>query len=258
MYRWRPVLRYVVALGMLCAGWALAGYGHALKWAFIPSIGEVVEVAARLQPSLLKQIAATTSLVAVGFLSGLIAAWAIAYLSLTSGRFEQWSRPVFDLLKGVPPVCFVPFFILWFGFEPTGKIILIVINVAMLVYPVIVSQFRALNRQYWEVWRGTGKSYDEFVRLEVVPATVEATLPTLRFSLSFAVMMALIAEVMGATVGLGHVMSVALNTFSLAAIIVAAGSAAGIAVVLDIVLVCVVKLYAPWLEGDGQIINMDR
>jgi ABC-type nitrate/sulfonate/bicarbonate transport system permease component len=99
--------------------------------------------------------------VVLGFLLGIILAWGLSASYLLSRTLASLLGPITDLLRGIPPACIIPFFILWFGFEPSGKLLLIAINVVLIVYPALVAQFKNAVRDYssvcaaWDGGRGS-------------------------------------------------------------------------------------------------------
>lgn len=100
---------------------------------------------------------------------------------------------------------------------------------------------------YREIWASFGRTKARFVLGDGVRATASAMIPTYRFALSFAVMLAIIAESMGATAGLGHVITVALSTFSLGSLVAASIAAAALAAILDVLLVLSCRFLFPWV-----------
>src|SRR5262249_40874853 len=84
--------------------------------------------------TLLLDLAVSTSRVVVGFACG--AAVAIGVGMLT-GRYKVISNflaPIFQLLRPIPPIAFVPIVILWFGLSEWGKWFLVFWGVFFTVW----------------------------------------------------------------------------------------------------------------------------
>jgi NitT/TauT family transport system permease protein/taurine transport system permease protein len=248
----RKTATSLAILMAIAALWYMLGMLGLLSNVRFPTIMAVVDAAVIMQPPLTEHIQATSTLVFLGFVLGVLAAWLVAGVVLLS----DFSRPMIlaltNVLRGVPPVCLIPFFILWFGFEPSGKLILIALNVALVVYPTLVSHFQSIDINYKEAWSCFGRSSARFVIREGISATAASMLPTYRFALSFAVMLAIIAESMGSTLGLGHLISVALSTFALGSVVAASLAAAIVAAFFDLILMMTFRIAFPWTASQNE------
>ena len=239
-------IRLLGALIVLIGVWFAADHFGILVGTYFPGPKSVLRAVTDIQPSLWIQAISTVALVIIGFVTGVLIAWFVASLMLTSKSVESVTRPFLALLTGVPPVCYIPFFILWFGFDPSGKIILIALNVVLATVPQMVQVVRSISPDVLLAWKAAGRSWSDFVFFHALQAIAHALLPTLRFTLGFCMIVAIVAESMGSVLGLGHIISVALSTFSLASVVAVAIFAAVAAWLLDLVLLTVFYLLVRW------------
>jgi ABC-type nitrate/sulfonate/bicarbonate transport system permease component len=246
--------RYALVLLLMFAVWSALAQIGALTSLFFPSPAEVWQAAQRLSPSIQLQMASTAGLVVLGYFAGLAVAGALSAAFLLSRTVASIIGPITDILRGVPPVCLIPFFILWFGFQPSGKISLVALNVTLIVYPALVAQFESSIREYAAIWRSLGRKRWELVIFDGLRSSAMSMLPTYRFGLAFSVMLAVISEAMGATQGLGHIITVSLSTFSLAGVVAASLAAAVLAASLDLLLVLALRALFPWLATSEPIL----
>src|ERR1700683_1444864 len=133
--------RYAAVVMSLIAIWYAAGTLGLLSRYFIPSLNEVIAGAWQIRPPLPQQMMAPTALVVTGYGLGVAAAWILAYVTLTREVVATVLSPATDILRGIPAICYIPFFIIWFGFNPIGKIVLIQINVTLILFPALVATF---------------------------------------------------------------------------------------------------------------------
>lgn len=249
-YGQRSRARTAAVLAFFLLLWSsLSGLGF-LSSTFIPGPVAVFEVLKALSPPLHVHFVSTLALVLAGGLLGLVCSWLLTYVILVTPAIERIVMPVFDLLRGVPPICFIPFFILWFGFQPSGKIVLVALNMVLILLPTAIALYRSLSPEHLALWNSTGRTEVSFVLSEALPAITIQLLPTLRFSFSFAVMIAIVAEAMGSVTGLGHLISVSLSTFSLPGVVLVSLAAALMAAIIDVTLCWVVRFLAPWTDLD--------
>ena len=72
--------------------------------------------------------------VLIGFLIGSTTGIVIGVLTGRIAFFASLFNPIFQILRPIPPIAFVPIVILWFGLAETGKIFLIVWGVFFTVW----------------------------------------------------------------------------------------------------------------------------
>lgn len=79
-------------------------------------------------------LAASFARVATGFLIGSVAGVGLGLLTGRIGFVASLFNPIFQILRPIPPIAFVPIVILWFGLAESGKIFLIVWGVFFTVW----------------------------------------------------------------------------------------------------------------------------
>src|SRR5882672_4423620 len=121
--RWIEALALWVSIPLFLLAWQIASTsGYVNERLFPPP----TDVATALWDELIKgtlilDLGMSVTRVVVGFVSG--AAVAIA-VGLLTGRYAILSNlltPIFQLLRPIPPIAFVPIVILWFGLSEWGK-----------------------------------------------------------------------------------------------------------------------------------------
>lgn len=202
--------------------WAAVSASGLVSPLVLPTPWRVVAAAVDIGDTLLVHILATLARVVVAFVAGVLA-------GSTVGLVMQYSRRAFGVLDGlvetfrpVPVVAFVPFFILVFGFAEIGKVLVASIGVALVV---VVSTVEAIDRVPAGILRWglvCGLSRRAVFQRVIIPAALPDTRAGLRVALAGAVGLVVVSEFMGATYGLGYLISVAKVTLTTPTLLMAA------------------------------------
>lgn len=131
----------------------------------------------------------------------------VGYSVGISRTFEKLVDTTLQAIKSVPSLGWVPLLILWFGIEETPKLALIAIGSFFPVYVNIVSGVRGVDTKLIEVGRVFCLSRGALLRRIVLPASAPAVFTGLRVGLTQAWLFMVIAELMGASEGLGFLLT---------------------------------------------------
>ena len=156
---------------------------------------------------LLAHIAITTWRVALGFLFGAAAATVMGAATGYSRLACTYLDPTIQALKAVPSLAWVPLFILWFGIFEASKVTLIAVGVFFPVYLNLMAGIQGVDRKLVEVGRINNLSRFDLVRRILAPAALPSYFTGLRAGLALGWMFVIAAELMGASQGLGFLMT---------------------------------------------------
>lgn len=212
-----PLMRrlyFLIGISTLPTIWVVISEFHLINQLYFPSPQRVFTAAFDIKPNIIEQSVSTVGLSVCGYVTGLFLAFLFGLLQrlFAFGRFSL--SVILETMRPVPPVALVPFFIIWFGYAWYGKWVLISIGVLLLLYPAIVNSVDQLNPIYYRLARTLGATDAKFLRYAAVPAMIPSLLGPLRAGLAFSLALAVISEYMGAAVGIGRIINIALNTFS--------------------------------------------
>lgn len=152
-------------------------------------------------------VAASTLRVAIGFLIGALLALGVGALVGLSRLAEALLDPLFQALRAIPSLAWVPLLLLWLGIDEAPKITLIAIGAFFPVYMGTVSGIRDVDRKLVELAQLYGLSSTALARRVLLPAASPAVLTGLRNGLSLAWMFMVAAELIAATRGLGYLLT---------------------------------------------------
>lgn len=151
----------------------------------------------------------TVVAVAAGGVIGCALGWALA----TVEGLRWLLQPPIEVLRLVPSLVAVPFFVLWFGIGPVPQFALIVgytVLVMQVAAYTAVRDFPPHVRRYAQTL-GAGRW--AVARTVLLPGALPGLLGSLRVTLQLAWGLAIVAELLGAQVGVGRVMSSAARLF---------------------------------------------
>jgi NitT/TauT family transport system permease protein len=121
--------------------------------------------------------------------------------------------PYIKMLNAVPRVVLAPLFLLWLGLGIWSKVALAVTLVFFVMFFNTYQGVRDADRVIIDNVRMLGASERQLVRHVLVPSALTWIFSSLQTSLGFAMVGAVVGEYLGATRGLGYVISQAEGTF---------------------------------------------
>lgn len=200
-------------LVLLAVWWTASSSSESL---YFPALRDIVQAFADLWlferlssdilPSLGRMTAGYLAAAAIGILGGLaLGSWP---------RVLRAVEPLVDFLRSVPPPALLPLAIVLFGIGNAMKIFIIVL---VCVWPVLlntVDGVRAMDptmAAMARVYRVTGL---ERLRTVTLPAAAPQIFAGLRTSLSLALIMMVVSEMIASSNGIGHFVIEAQRTFA--------------------------------------------
>jgi len=139
-----------------------------------------------------------TAAVGIGIPLGMLMGW--------SRRAEALVNPAFLLLRPIPPLAWIPLAIVWLGLGDAAKVL--VIWFAAFV-PAVINSYagvRSIEPHLIEAARSLGVGQTMLVREVLLPGALPLIFTGLRLSLQACWTTLVAAELIGAIVGLGHVL----------------------------------------------------
>ncbi|MEC0202841.1 ABC transporter permease [Paenibacillus lautus] len=124
-----------------------------------------------------------------------------------SYKAERLVDPSLQMLRTLPHLAIAPLFILWFGFGETSKILLIAKG---SFFPLYVNTFlgiRSVDNRLFDVARVLQFSRWDQIRRLIVPAALPHIFLGIRLSIGVAWLGLVVAELMGASSGIGYIIN---------------------------------------------------
>lgn len=205
-----PVLAILVILII----WQTAsGTGMIPKY-LLPSPLDVVKAFVGDFPLLMENARVTLIEAFVGLLAGVGIGFVMAALMDRFEKLYQAFYPLVVLTQTIPTIAIAPLLVLWFGYEMVPKVILIVIVTFFPIAVSLLDGFRAADKDTISLMRSMGASKLQIFWFVKFPGSLGQFFASLRISVSYAVVGAVISEWLGGFTGLGVYMIKVKKAFS--------------------------------------------
>lgn len=192
--------------------------------AFVHDFGLLM---AHSKVTLIETLVGTVTGITIGFFSAvLMDRWDPAYKAM---------YPLIVLTQTIPAVAIAPLLVLWFGYEMTPKIILIVM---ITYFPIVIGTlegFRSADPDAINLMRSMGASRWQIFRHIKFPGALPNFFSGLKITVAYAVVGAVLAEWLGGFAGLGVYMTRVKKSFAYDKMFAV------------IFLICIISLLLIWL-----------
>jgi NitT/TauT family transport system permease protein len=240
-----PVLGLLAGIGL----WWLATIVFRIEKFLLPSPKDVFEAYAGQQAYLLDQTLVTLLETVQGFALSVVVGVPIALLIVLSEILAGMIYPLLLAVNAIPKIAIAPILVVWFGFGPLPKVILVFL---VCFFPVVIATaagMRSTPAELVELMRSLDSTRrQEFFKLRLRYAMPQVFVG-MKVAISLAVIGAVIAEFVGASAGLGFVI-VQSGASADTALAFAAMALLGImSILLFYGLVVLEKVLLPW-AGD--------
>jgi NitT/TauT family transport system permease protein len=149
----------------------------------------------------------------LGLVVGAVLGIALGFVLGRSPLAARVCDPYITMLNGVPRVVLAPIFLLWFGLGIWSKVALAVTLVFFVMFFNTYRGVRDADRVLVDNARMLGASERQLVRHVLIPSALTWIFSSLHTSLGFAMVGAVVGEYLGASRGLGYMISQAEGTF---------------------------------------------
>ncbi len=200
--------------------------------------------------SLKRNILASTGRVLKGFAIG-------AALGLTIGALNGLCTPVkrllaavIAILRPIPPISMIPFFILWLGIGESSKLTIIAIGTFWSVLLNTIQGFQDMDPKLLEVARVFGKGKLITLFKIILPSAVPSIFTGLRLGISHAWTAVVTAEMIAASSGVGYMIQYARELAQPDLLLLGIVCIGIIGLIIDIVVLFVQKKIVYWRNAD--------
>lgn len=199
-----------------------------------------------LQSALVKDISASALVVLVGFVTGAVTGVLLGAAMGLSRYVEAAINPLFQLLRPIPPLAWIPLGILWFGLGFRGEVFIVWLAATV---PALINTFtaiRSVDPVLIAAAEVHGARRGDLLLDVIGPAALPFVFTGLRLSLQLAWMAVVAAELMGSTAGLGREMIIATRNLDSGTIVVSMVAIAALGMAMTALLRLVEIWACPW------------
>lgn len=230
--------------------WSLLTYTGLVKSFFLPTPTKVLSSIILLitEGSLLSDIFASFYRILLGFLLSLIISLPLGISLGISRKFEALTEPLIAFIRYIPPSAFIPLAIIWFGIGDLEKVAILFLGVAPYLTLLIADIVISTKHELVEAALTLGASHKDIITKVVIPNSMPGIWDSFRLMIGAAWTFVIIAEIVGASSGLGHLMIESqrfLKTDNIFAAIVIIGF---LGLATDYFFKITYKIFFPWTE----------
>lgn len=193
----------IAAIALLLAVWAIATASGLVPRFMLPSPADVARAFVRDLPALAEHAKITLQEALYGLTLGVCIGFVFAVAMDACEVLYRAFYPLLVITQTIPTVAIAPLLVLWFGYEMTPKIILIVVVTFFPVTVGLLDGFRAVDRDSVALLRSMGAGKGQIFRHIKCPAALPQFFSGLRIAAAYSVVGAVISEWLGGFGGLG-------------------------------------------------------
>jgi sulfonate transport system permease protein len=145
--------------------------------------------------------------VAKGMALAILVGGSLALLSGLSRMGEFAIDAPMQMLRTLPVLALIPFFIIWFGIGEVPKVALVAVAATFPIYLTVYAGIRGVDVKLVEVARVLGLSRRATIRHVILPAALPTALVGLRYALGVSWLVLVAAEQVNASSGIGYLMN---------------------------------------------------
>ena len=199
-----PAITAVTALLILWQG--VCSLGLVPRY-MLPSPVAVAQAFVSELPQLLANSVITLQEAFLGLSLGVTVGFLAAVCMDAFGILYKAFYPLLVLTQTIPSVAIAPLLVLWFGYEMTPKVVLIVISTFFPVTVGLLDGFRSADRDAIGLLRSMGADRIQIFRYIKFPSALPQLFSGLRIAAAYSVVGAVISEWLGGFGGLGVYMT---------------------------------------------------
>ena len=157
--------------------------------------------------------------------------------------------PFIVALYSIPKVALAPLFILWFGFELEMKVVVAAVTVFFLILFNTLNGVRNVDQNLIDAVRLMGARRRDILSKVVIPSAIGYVLAGLHMAIPYALIGAVIGEVISVNQGLGYLIYNSASTFNPAGVFAALIVLTIIAIILNAIVNFIDRKTSRWKVG---------
>lgn len=187
-----------------------------------------------------------------GYVSAAGTGIAVGMLMARRQTLQNVLDPWVAALYATPQIALAPLFVVWLGIGLGSKVCVVFL---VAVFPILVNAFtgvKVIDPELVEAARSVGASERQVFFKVLVPGALPLIVSGLRLGLGRALIGIVVGELVGASAGLGYLISVSAQTFDTASLFVGVTLLAMVGVIGNEGLKYLEHRIAPWRERLGH------
>ena len=204
-----------IAVGLFLAGWEIIARTGAIHPLFISSPTQIAAAAKRLWLS--GDLSRHVVVSGAEFLAGCFLAAAVGVpVGLATGWYRRLNYVLDPFLAGfyaTPRIALLPLIVLWMGFGFWSKAAIVFLSAVFPICMTTIAGVRTISAAHVELARSFAAREAYVFRTIVIPSCVPFILAGLRLGIGRGLVGVVVAELYGASAGIGFLINLAGSTF---------------------------------------------
>lgn len=196
----------ITATGLLL-GWELLVWLTGLPVYMLPPPSTVAVVMVERLGLLLEQASWTASEMVLGLVLGLLLGACLAIALAASAAWRRWALPVVIVSQAIPVIAIAPLLVVWLGYGMASKVAMAALVIFFPVASTLYDGLRRTDPGWVDLARTMGASPRALLLQIRLPAALPAFASGARIAAAVAPIGAVIGEWVGASAGLGYLMT---------------------------------------------------
>jgi len=246
---WRSVagvLLPVLVIAVLIVGWEIGvRIAGTPRW-FLPKPSDIVREMIESRALLWRHTVTTLQEMLVGLALAFVLGITLAIAIVGSRLVERAVYPLVIASQAVPIIALAPILLVWFGYGLTPKVIVVVLTCFFPIVVATVGGLRAVDSDAVALLRSMGASRWQLMRIVRLPSALPALLAGTRIAAAWSVIGAIVGEWVGASAGLGYLMTRSASQFQTPRLYAAVTIAALLGIALFALVSLIERLVLPW------------
>lgn len=163
--------------------------------------------------TLFKHVSASLVRIFKGYFLGISIAIVLGYFMAKIRVLNDILDPILGIFGSIPPYAFCPLFIIWFGIGEMSKIFLITYTTVLPMIGYVVQGVKNVDPLLMRSAKSLGANELQVFCMVLVPSALPFVLNGMKVCLGLTFSALIVAEMMGASTGLGYIIVNARNWF---------------------------------------------
>lgn len=233
---------------LVLAIWSLLTYGKLVDNFFLPTPSQTFEAGINLftQLDFTSDVGITIYRVMAGFVLAAVIAVPLGIMLGVYKPIEGFLEPLMSFVRYLPASAFIPLFILWIGVSETQKIAVIFMGSFPQLILMVASATKNVADDLIDVSYTLGTSRKAVLWHVILPASMPAIMSSLRMILGWAWTYIIVAELVGASSGIGFMIIQSQRMLNTSNIFVGILTIGIIGLIFDYIFKWLSRLLFPW------------
>lgn len=209
--RKEPIVSFLAIL----MGWQILSFF--LPQYLVPSIAAIVSAFGEIvtTPALLGDTFTTVGRIFTGLVLAFVAGTVLGVFMSFSELVEKHALPVLHFIMGIPALSWVIFAIIWFSHVEIRIAFILLVGCLPNYALIIHDGIKSISKEYLDMLRAMRPTKGQLFSKLVLPGMMPAVLTSWKVNLGLAARVVIVAELVGATRGVGNKLLLAQELFEM-------------------------------------------